>query len=152
VSSASEPHPLDARSAASCHRLDVIEFEHLSGGAAPPARAHERALTFVSLPDRASNRRGDVAGLDRAPLRPRYCIRRAPSGTELPPLELGDEGIQRSIENLGDVSTRNGMAQQLLHIPQLVVCGLGNRYLDQVALLGGLGPRALNMPWGMLNP
>src|SRR5258705_13262351 len=152
MSSASESQPLDTGRASSRHRLDMVEFEQFSCRATPPVRAHERALTVVSLPDGASNGRGDVAGLGRAPPRPvRPSIRLAPGGAEPPPLELGNESIERPVDHLGHFSARDGMAEQLLGIPKLVVRALGNRHLDQVALLCGLGPRALNMPWGMLD-
>jgi hypothetical protein len=149
---APQPNSCHRRGATPRYRFDVVEFEKLSGLASDSFRAHERALTLVALPDRAADCRGDVACSGRAPPpepTARIRIRLAPSGSELLPLELGDEGIQRSIENLGDVSTRNGMAQQLLHIPQLVVGAPADRHLDEKPLRSGIW-RHLDSSWDEL--
>jgi hypothetical protein len=53
------------------------------------------------------------------------CIR-APCG-ELEPFLLRDEHVQRALEQLRDITARNGVTQKLLRALELVVDVLGDR-------------------------
>src|SRR5438128_2508996 len=81
--------------------------------AALPRVAHERALPPIPRPDRALDVGRDQArvGVRAAPRWPRLL-----GGGELPPLELGDERIERAVEHLGDVARGDRVTEQLLRV------------------------------------
>jgi hypothetical protein len=112
----------------------VVEFETLARPAACSIRPHEGALPLIPLPDRAPDRRRDVAASDSGTLRARAA--RTLGGAELPLLLLHDQGIERPVEHLSDVPRGHGMAQQRLDIAELVVRAPWDRDLDEIALLG----------------
>src|SRR5262249_11336949 len=107
VSPTAKPHALDRGSAAEGHRIEVIEFEESPRLAAAPLVAHEGALATIPLPDRPPDVGRDVAlAVGRLPRSPRPR-----GGSELPLLELGDQGIEGSIQNLGDLARGQAVTQ-----------------------------------------
>ena len=84
-----------------------------------PLVASERALAAVPFPDCAADVGGNPPSLLARARRPR------PLGSrELARLEPANQGIQRQIENLGDVAGRDLVTEQVLGAAQLVVRGL----------------------------
>jgi hypothetical protein len=106
VRTATQPHAGHRGLAAARHGLDVIELEELARRAALAVVADERALATITIPDRAPDVCGDVPGTASRARAPRST-----GGGELLLLELGNEGVERLLEHLGDVSRRNTMAE-----------------------------------------
>ena len=140
VHAAPQPQSVHGRGPSSCDRLDVIELEETARTATTPVRARERALSLVALPHRTPDVRGDVAGA---------CLRGAPDargpGSDLPLLELLDQGSERPVEHLGHVARGNRMAEQRLRTYQAFVGGLVDRDPDEETLRRGLRPRTRNL-------
>jgi hypothetical protein len=83
----------------------MVELQKPSRVATCSVGAHERALTAIPFPDHATHFGRNVTLPFARPgtARPRHR-------TELPLLEVDDESVERTVEDLSDVSTRNGMA------------------------------------------
>jgi hypothetical protein len=91
-------------------RIHVMKFEKASLGAAATVAPHERAPTTISQPDCPFDGRrhvARVAGSSAARARPN---RRG----ELLPRQNLDQGGQRSIEDLRQVSIGNPVPEQIL--------------------------------------
>ena len=108
----------------------VIELEELSSLAAMSVVADERALPAVALPDDAFHLRRNLASARRL----RRVLTRPAGGRELALLELGDQRIQGPVQDLGQVATRNRVAQQLPRVAQLVVGAPADREPQREAL------------------
>ncbi|HYJ33270.1 MAG TPA: hypothetical protein VE326_08620, partial [Candidatus Binatia bacterium] len=93
----------------------MVELEEPSRGAPMPIGADERALPSVPVPYRATDTRRDVPWPEGRARPPRAL------GARLPPFELRDQSIEGAVEHLGHVSRGNGVAEQRLRAPQLVV-------------------------------
>lgn len=126
--------------------------------AAAAGFAHERALAAVPLPDGPPDLGGDMAPWGRrTPLtRTRPC-----GGGELAALELTNERIERPLEDLGEVTRGDLVAEQRLGVAQLVVSVPAQGELDRERVRpqrfdpGAIarmarGEHRLNMPRGML--
>jgi hypothetical protein len=123
-----QPEVGDRRGAPAGNGLDVIELEARASAAAMPVRAHERALAAVACPDDASHIHRNAplpAGRD-LPGRPWLC-----HGSELPLLELLDQGIERPLDHLGEIARGDGMTEQRMRVPQLVVRALADGELKR---------------------
>ncbi|TMQ71615.1 MAG: hypothetical protein E6K81_09685, partial [Candidatus Eisenbacteria bacterium] len=130
VGPASKPDARDRGRAAACDFLHMIEFESGARLAAMAGLAHERTPAAVAFPDRALDRRRDVTRVGRPALAgPRVLGRR-----ELLALELGDECLQRPLEDHRDVTRCDLMPEQLLRVAQQVVRLLVHGELDPEAL------------------
>src|SRR6267143_194543 len=112
----------------------MVELEKPACLAAGPVSAHEGALALVPLPDGTPDVRRDAALSHggRALLRLAGC-----GSSELPLLELHDQSIERPVEHLGHISCREGMAEQCLGVPQLLVRALLDRDLNKEPLRRG---------------
>jgi hypothetical protein len=110
----------------------VIQFQKAARPAAVSVRSDKRALTLVAVPNGAPDVRRDVtrSSSPRAGDTTRTSVR----GPHLLLFELGDQGIQCSVEDLRDISGGQGVAQQGLRLPQLVPGALRDRHLDEEAL------------------
>ena len=113
VRSAPEAHSIHRRAATSRHRVDVVEFEGSPCVASHAARAREGAPASVALPHGAPNPRGNVAVGACCP----YALR---SGANLSLFERGDEGVQRSVDHLGDIAGGDRVAQKFLSATEFV--------------------------------
>src|SRR5437762_3361549 len=172
VRAAAEPHPLYGCPSPSRHRIDMIELEESPRLTAVARRTDEGALALVPLPDGTPDLRRDVAVAGgrsppgRNPL-PRVLARSgcgecsrfgggqlrppASAGPDLSFLEVNDQGIECPVEHLSDIPRRNGMAEQVLGVAELVPRALPDRELEKETLgrSGDLRVRIANMPQGM---
>src|SRR5207247_1355348 len=117
-----------------------IELETCARRTTPPGFAHEGALAMIALPDRALD-----MGRDLARVVARALAGARPHGPgALALLQLLDQGIQRPVEHLGEVSRRERMAKQLLGVAQLVLGAASDRELEHKSL--GRHRRQLRAP------
>jgi len=94
----------------------MVELEKASFGAAA-LRANERALTAITFPDFSPDRRRNVARAGHLCTRwPRSVHRR-----DLRPLEVRKQHAQGTVEYQGWIAVWNGVAQEILNAPQLLV-------------------------------
>ena len=94
-------------------------------------RAHEGALTTVTLPHRAPDLGGDVPSTrTRAPVARARLI----GGGELAPLELADGRVEGAVEHPRQIPGGDLVTQQCLQVSQLVVGGLFEGDLEREAL------------------
>ena len=120
---------VNVRRTAGRMRLDVMKFEK----AAFPAstlRAHERAPASVSLPHGSPNCRWDVSRRSDPGPRGAWALH----GREFGSLEIGEQQRDCTFDNLGEITVGDGVTQQILRSPELVVCGAGGSQLDPVAV------------------
>jgi hypothetical protein len=89
-------------------------------------RAHECASAAIALPDGTPGVSWNRARVDARAARSRIVGR-----GELPPLELEDQGIERTIEHLSEIAGGNRVAEQRLRIAQFVVRFLSDRDLKR---------------------
>src|SRR5262245_2764060 len=120
---ASQPHVVDGPSSSLSHGMDVVEFEITSRLTAPPARTGERTLTLITLPHRAANVCGDVSSPGA-----RACTARTGGRSELLPLQLQDQGFERTVEYLGYVPPSDCMAKESLRVAQLLMGSVVDRH------------------------
>jgi hypothetical protein len=108
----------------------VVELERAARRAAAPHLPDERALAGIALPDCAADVGRDAAlPCGRPGLAPWPERRR-----ELPSFELANQGIERTVEHVRDLTGRNGMTEQRLRMTQLVVRRFGDRDLEREAV------------------
>lgn len=150
VSTASESQPRRSRDAAPGERLDMIELQEMATLASPSIGTDKGAPSRVALPHGTTNVSGDVAS--RPLLAPSWRRRwikglniRSPGNTKLPPLQPGDQGIQRAIQKLGHVPGWNGMAEQCLGVAQLVMGVAPDRDTNEIPF------RHCNLRWRKLS-
>lgn len=91
--------------------------------------SHELATAGVTLPDGALHGRRYAPGMASS----LSTGARAVSRGELRSLQLHQQGRECPIEDGCRVAVRDGMTQQVLHAPQLVVCVARHRELDVMA-------------------
>ncbi|HUQ03138.1 MAG TPA: hypothetical protein VM261_11635 [Kofleriaceae bacterium] len=123
-----KPQALDGRPATAAHHRRVIEFQKPALATAQAVGAHERALPLVPFVHRATNLRRDVG-------RVRVCGARLrgtrPIGrTELLLLELGQERVERRVEDDGQVARWIAMTHERLRALELVARLLIDRHLQ----------------------
>jgi hypothetical protein len=126
--------------------MDVIEFEITARLTTLPARAGKGALPLVSLPNRTANVCGDVSSASA-----RACTPRASCRSELLTLELEDQGLESTVEHLGDVPASDRMTKQSLRIAQFLVRPVVDGHPQAVPLQEGRGVgqiRRSNSPRG----
>ncbi len=118
----------------------MVEFEKPLRRAALSGRADEGALAPVPLPDGAPNLCRDVTlpGGRTGPARP------PADRAELPLLLKQDEGIECPVDDLSHISRGNGVAEQGLGVPQLLMRALADRELEEETL--GRSRRRLGSP------
>ena len=114
--------------------FQVVEVKIGSCVAASAARRiDERALLAVAHRDRPANLGGDSAG-SRTWRPPAAAVTDRTIGvSELAAAEVAQQGIESALKDLGQVPSRNGMAEKLLHGPELVVQLLAGGELDHVS-------------------
>jgi hypothetical protein len=124
----------------------MVEFEKPARFAAGPLRAYKGALALIPLPNSATDWGRDVTASEcpehsgaafwtwsrgRTPQSRPRC-----DGTELPFLELVDQGVEGSVEYLSHIPRGYRMTEQGLGMPQLFTSALGDGELDKESLGG----------------
>src|SRR5215471_7094636 len=123
VGAAAQAKDLDACLATAGQRYLVVILEEPAFLAPVAVGADVGAAVVVALPDFAPHVGGDVAlAPGWSPGRPRAVGRREPGL-----LLLGDQLVERTLQELRDVAARDGVRQQLLRPPELVVHLLRDR-------------------------
>src|SRR5256885_15912905 len=89
---------LHSRLPASSERDNVIELDESATPATAPSDADKGAATFVALPDRASDRGGNVAGPGAPPVQA-FGTPPAGAGAQPPALALREQRVQGSVAN-----------------------------------------------------
>jgi len=110
VGTAAELDVLDRGLAAHAMRIDVMEFDKRPLVAPPPALAHESAATAVTQPDRALNLGRDIAAAGIGAATGPWPLRRR----ELLPSHVFEQRRQRPIDDLRNISSRDGVPEQVL--------------------------------------
>jgi hypothetical protein len=137
VSSAQESDVIGCRRAAAAERLAMIILEPGARLATAAVFIRPAALDAITLGDLAARRAGDVT----APVRVRLRGVDVPgmiesSGTKASLQELGQEQIERALDDGSKVSARTRMAQQVPRALELILQLPRSREADGVALTG----------------
>jgi len=129
VRPASQSQILDRRSAAASHWLDVIELEESPGVAASAVVGDERAAAPIARPDFSL----DVSW-DRAAVGGCARLARSAGGRETALLRSCHHALQPGREGTLQVIRIETVTEEILDVPQQLMCGLAHRELNSVAL------------------
>jgi len=129
VGSAEQSNRVDSGFPASSDRIDMIEFEPFACSTSMPRVAHVGATTSIAFPHRALHFGRDRPRTEVPSLRGAWLI----GGRELLFLELADQSVERLVDDSGNVTSSELVAQQLLRVAQLVVGLLAHGEVERKA-------------------
>lgn len=129
VRAAAQFEILDSRRTASSVGPDVVKLKKASFRAAALG-ADERAPAAVPFPYCSPDERWNVSRPQRFRARGAWAL----DSRKFGPLEIGKEQRHGSIDDLSQISSRNGVTQQILRSTELVVRGASHGQLDLVAV------------------